>query len=253
MGGYMIHNNYEQSSGCILRNVSHFAIGILSLVAMLGFTSSAFATLIYSAAVGGAPTGASYENFDNFPLGNIEGTAGGITLSFMGNGRVVTGSIAGQYAAPWISGSNGINFGNSPGADTTNYLSAGKGAVVLDFGAEQKYMGLLWGSVDSHNVLNFYNETEQLIGTITGANITATASGNQGVNGTYYVNINSDVGFRYVVASSSMNAFEFDNVAFNPEQLIENLAVPEPSTYAILASSLLLVLFVRQKGKVTAE
>jgi hypothetical protein len=46
--------------------------------------------------------------------------------------------------------------------------------------------------------------------------VTATANGDQGASGNFYVNVNSTQGFASVVAASPYCAFEFDNVAFNP-------------------------------------
>ncbi len=56
--------------------------------------------------------------------------------------------------------------------------------------------------------------------------MTASANGDQGVSGTFYVYINSTLSFTSVVATSSQYAFEFDNVAYNSTQI----PVPEPST-----------------------
>jgi hypothetical protein len=150
-------------------------------------------------------------------------------VSFTGDAQAVVKSVDGQYAAPWLSGGNGNGFGagganQANGADTTRYLSTGIGSVTLTFGSLQQYLGLLWGSVDSYNKLKFFNGNVS-VGSITGANVTASPNGNQGVNGTWYVDINSTLGFDKVVASSSNYAFEFDNVAFN------STPVPEPSTY----------------------
>ena len=47
----------------------------------------------------------------------------------------------------------------------------------------------------------------------------AGANGDQGVNGTYYVNINSNTFFDTVIATSTQYAFEFDNVSFNPTNI----------------------------------
>jgi hypothetical protein len=44
--------------------------------------------------------------------------------------------------------------------------------------------------------------------------VLAGANGDQGVNGTLYVNITTDLAFDRVVAKSSQYAFEFDNVAY---------------------------------------
>lgn len=190
-----------------------------------------------SASIGGVPTGTNYENFDSLALGSAGGTtASGITVSFTPDGQAVQGSSSGVYAAPYLSNANGSLFGDpSNGPDTTTYLTTGIGTATLTFPGNEQYMGLLWGSVDSYNTLSFYAGT-MLIGLITGSNVTSLANGNQGVNGTYYVNINSSTPFDKVVASSSAYAFEFDNVAFNTTQV-----VPEPAVLGMFGLGLLMI------------
>ncbi|WP_435009396.1 PEP-CTERM sorting domain-containing protein [Tundrisphaera lichenicola] len=207
--------------------------GLASIAAtLLAFCSGndARASFTIDAAVGGAPTGVNYVNFDNLSLGNAGGVSGGVTVSFTGDGQAVQGAVSGLYAAPFLSNSNGAPFGDPTvsGPDMTTYLSTGVGSVTLSLPGPQKYFGMLWGSVDSYNSLSFYDSSNQLLGTITGLDVTAAANGNQGVNGTYYVNINSTEAFTKVVATSGSYAFEFDNVAFNP-----SAAVPEPSSLAL--------------------
>ena len=137
------------------------------------------------------------------------------------------GSLSNVYAAPYLSNNNGTLFGDpNNGPDGTTYLSTGIGSVTLSLPGEEKYVGLLWGSVDSYNSLSLYNGST-LVGTVTGSDVTASANGDQGVNGTYYVNITSTDSFNTVVATSTQYAFEFDNVAFNPT------SVPEPSSFAL--------------------
>ena len=212
---------------------------------LLAAGSAANASITVGGSVGGAPAGTVLINFDNLPLGAGGGVASGIggsvNVSFASDGLVAQGALGGVYAAPYLSDQNGNGFGaggsQQPlGADTTHYLSTGVGTVTLQFGPGQKYMGLLWGSVDDYNTLSFYNGNT-LVGAVTGSQVTASPNGDQGVNGSLYVNITTDTAFDRVVASSSQYAFEFDNVAFkntvNP--------VPEPST--IFAGALLLMPF----------
>jgi hypothetical protein len=97
-----------------------------------------------------------------------------------------------------------------------------------------QYFGLLWGSVDNYNALHFYGGAT-LIGSVSGGDVWADANGDQGASGTFYVNINSTLGFDRVVASSGGYAFEFDNVAYTAT----TAAVPEPGTlllFSLLAS-----------------
>jgi hypothetical protein len=206
--------------------VSALAIGLSAV------SAPAEAVLVWSSAVGGTATGASYANFDNLALGSAGGTSGGINVSFVPDGQTVTGALSGRYAAPYISNSNGVLFGDPTvsGPDTTRYLSTGKGQVILDLPGQALYFGLLWGSVDNYNTLSFYDGVN-LVGSLTGLNVNASANGNQGVNGTFYVNITSTIAFDRVIASSSQYAFEFDNVAYK--------TVPEPGTLGLFGLALL--------------
>lgn len=202
-------------------------------------STGAQATIVLSGSVGGVPSGNVYENFDSLTLGGASQTSSmGINVSFGSNGQVVQGASSGHYAAPVLSNNNGANFGGqADGVDTTHYLTTGTSNVTLDFSSMgyQNYFGLLWGSVDHYNTLSFY-DGNTLIGSFTGADVTA-ANGDQGANGTFYVNISSTEGFNKVVASSSSYAFEFDNVSFNNGGPGQN-QVPEPATLALFGLGL---------------
>jgi hypothetical protein len=161
--------------------------------------------------------------------GNPSGT---MTVTLDPNARVANASIPSIAATPVLSGSNGVGFGDpsgdqANGANTTPYLSTGSfGSVTLEFAAST-YFGILWGSVDSYNDIAFYDAVGNLIGSvISGNDAFSPAVGNQGVNGTAYVNFVSDVPFTSVVLTSNGSfAFEFDNVAIGN--------VPEPATIAV--------------------
>lgn len=214
---------------------------VLTALALVATASSAHAALTTFGSVGGAPTGVSRESFDALPLGTAGGTlASGITVAFTPAAQAVQGALGGQYAAPFLSGGNGAGFGspNQPnGADTTTYLTSGSttsaagAGVELSFDAPQRYLGLLWGSVDAFNTLTFFDGVT-MVGVLTGADVSMSPNGNQGVQGTLYVNINSTLDFDRVVATSSQFAFEFDNVAFNETQ------VPAPATLALFGLGL---------------
>ena len=210
------------------------AVGALAL---LGSTA-ANATLVVSASVGGAPTGVSYVNFDDLPLGNAGGTTGGVAVSFLPDGQTVSGAVVGVYAAPYLSNNNGVPFGDpNNGADTTHYVTTGLGSMTLQFPILEKYVGLLWGSVDTYNTLTFYDGAT-IVGSLTGTDVTAGANGDQGVNGTFYVNVNSDVAFDKIVATSSQYAFEIDNVAYDESEHNPG-PVPEPLSLSLFGAGLL--------------
>lgn len=148
-------------------------------------------------------------NFDDLTPGSSglymsTGPNGAVSVSILPGAQVALGSASGLYAAPYLSSDNGDGFGTggsdqANGIDLTPYLSTGRtqgssqGIITLSFAATQKYLGLLWGSVDTYNHISFFMDSTP-VGTVSG-NDPAFAGGNggdQGLNGTRYVNINSD-------------------------------------------------------------
>lgn len=223
------------------------AIAILSALAV---ANEASAALTINSLVGGAAAGTNYANFDNLPSGPAGGSSGGITVTFNPDGKAVQGAASGLYAPPVLSNGNGAPFGNPlDGVDTTTYLTTGLGSITMQLPGLEMYLGLLWGSVDAYNTLKLYNGAT-LVGTVTGVDVNAAANGDQGVNGTFYVNIISDLAFDKVVAESSRYAFEIDNVAYS-----ETLPVPEPASMAIFLAGLIGAVVLgrrRQKGLIPA-
>ena len=211
-----------------------FTMSLAALAALLGVEAHA-GVVITSALNGGDPTGPSIDilTFDNSPLGSASETlvtpGPTVTLSFRGDGGIVSGSLVNKYAAPYT----------ATGPDSTNYVTTGIGNATFAFSTPQTYFGLLWGSVDGYNSLSFYDASGNLVGVFTGLDVTASANGDQGYSGSYYVNFSSDAGFSEVVASSSNYAFEFDDVAVDPP-------VGEPTTLAVLGAGLLLFGFSRR-------
>lgn len=205
-------------------------------IASLAVSQAANAALTVSGStVGGALPGTAKLTFDTLPA--TGGAAGsGVTVAFTPDAQTATGNI-GIAAPPFFNdAANDLGFGNAAGgaADATQYLSAGSvGAVTLTFAATQTYLGLLWGSIDDYNKLEFFNGATSVGTVVPGFNL-PDQNGNQGFGGTMYVNITSDMPFDRVVATSGNTfAFEFDNVA----------VVPEPSTYVAGGLALLPLLF----------
>jgi PEP-CTERM motif len=219
------------------------AVGALS-VFLGGMSPGARAGLIVNASAGGAPTGMNYVSFDNLPLGQAGGVSNGVTVSFGGDAQAVQGSQSGVYAAPYLSSGNGTSFGDpNNGPDATTYLTTGIGSVTLTLPGEEKYLGLLWGSVDAYNTLSFYDGST-LIGSVTGTDVTSSANGDQGQFGTFYANITSAASFDKVVATSSSYSFEFDNIAYTPS------VVPEPSSFVLaLAGGVGMLTYVRMRRR----
>lgn len=218
----------------------------------LGLATGLFAdTIVPTASIGGAATGSARFNFDNLMAGSAtqmaSSTAGTtVQVSFAApDSGVVNGAVTNVYAAPYLSGNNGVGFGSpnqANGVDTTKYLTTGTGSITLDFGTNLSYLGLLWGSVDDYNKIEFFNGADS-VGWFTGMNVLALPNGNQGPNGSVYVNFNDADGyFTKVVLTSSTNAFEIDNVATNAA------GVPDSgATVAFLGLGLVALAAVRRK------
>lgn len=218
-------------------------------VGLLAAAPAANATVVMSGSVGGVPTSADqYENFDSLAPGTTgRMTDTGITVSFNPDAGAVKGAASGKYAAPFVSNGNRTLFGSPDAADTNTYLASGSAGnsananVTRSSNAQQKYFGLLWGSVDSFNTLTFYSNGT-LVSSFDGTDVSTSAGtgncvgGNQGALGTCYVNINFLTGsYDKVVATSSSYAFEFDNVASSTSAI----GVPKPGALGLMGLGLL--------------
>lgn len=197
-----------QLAGCLLALSLPFAAS----------ESSAATIHVTSVVGGGALSGATLYNFDTLAAGDLSADLPGLSVQTQGTAQFVTGSSAGFYAAPVLSGANGDGFGDAGGdqtlgVNTTTYLSTGNSELTLSFSGRYDYFGLLWGSVDDYNFLDFYDGAT-FLGTISGSDVMLAANGSQDASGTAYVSIFLSGGrFDRVVARSHQYAFEIDNVA----------------------------------------
>jgi hypothetical protein len=128
-------------------------------------------------------------------------------------GAIVTGSVSGQYAAPFNSAAmaapDATPYGTVPVPGPVH-----SGSATVDFGgAEYNYFGLFWGSIDTYNKLEFLNDGS-VVAQYIGSDITSPANGDQQAPSTNeYVNFWDLPMFDAVRFSSSEFAFEVDNVA----------------------------------------
>ncbi len=171
----------------------------------------------------------------------------GISVTQTGGGLGVAGSnLPGQAARPG-------NTGAANYVDNTCYgftpQNGSSGTVSVDYsgflgalgGAQLDYFGFYWGSVDTYNDFEFFNDTDGTSEKITGSELLALLggqSGNQGApTSNTYVNIDFD-GFswnRFVVNSTGI-AGEFDNIVTG--LTTRNKDVPEPMSLAVFGLGL---------------
>lgn len=156
-------------------------------------------------------------------------------------GARVMGSVAGQYVTPagtsqteWYFAA-GPSTGGSP-ADLSLASLGLPGIASLSF---------VWGSVDSYNILEVLDASDNILGSVTGAQVIG-----PGVFGTTsrFVTLSLSDGAEGLAAKlrlrsnngqADTNAFEIDNVSIQ--------AVPEPATWMMLILGMLGVGFAMRR------
>jgi hypothetical protein len=188
----------------------------------------------------------------------IDGT--GFTIAFsVGAGQgVVQGTEEPLHAVP-VGGVTGTTpeyltggFGSALTtniADSGNYLSTGTGTITITFSSPETSLALLWGSIDTLNSLTL-NDAANF--TVTGAEVQAAAAGFvsngfQGPGGSAYVVIDTSTPFTTVTLTSGVISFESAGIAADSAPFS---TVPEPSSVALIATGLgIVVLFRRQMAR----
>ena len=174
--------------------------------------------------------------------GGATSTALPTGASWVSAPKIVSGSIAGVYRSPY----DPEGPGNSviPGAvadwDEIDYFTVGSPApynaaekngtqyALLDLGSMWTSFSMLWGSVDTYNVLAFYAPgVKSPVASFTGSDIIAEGATPSGFAGTF-VSFTGLSAFRYVYFGSNRAAFEFSNIA----------AVPLPAGGILLLTAL---------------
>lgn len=192
---------------------------IFALFAVMGATIQwVSAATILSAGAGVHPLSGPGINYVNFDSSTADTTGAysenGLDVFIEPNGKYATGSVDGEYAEPQPSNGNDTYFSSGL---PNNYLTSGieteNGSITLTFPSATNYVGLLWGSIDDYNTLTFVfkDGTTQ---SFTGADVYTPATGNQGPEGSPYVNFISDKYITSIIATSAQYAFEIDNVAY---------------------------------------
>lgn len=175
----------------------------------------------------------------------------GFSVAFNGvesNQGVVQGALSGAHAVPvaGVSGGNATYLTGGYGSATTTdmaasgtYLSTGGAgaSIVITFSTPQTSLALLWGSIDSSNLLTLSGGSIVGTDTLTGTQLQSISgfagNGFQGPNGSAYVAL-TDTAFTTVTLSSGVPSFELTGIAGSNVPF----SVPEPVSLAILGASL---------------
>lgn len=148
-------------------------------------------------------------------------------LAIYSGGRLVTGSVSGQYAAPAGDTSTYLTIGTYAGLPSTTTQ------VTITLARQARVFGLNWGTPDTYNSIAFY-QGNILVGSLAGTTNAAAA---------YYTFTagNASENFDRVVLTSTQNAFESDNHAF--------VFVPEPAISALCGVGLLILGLAKRRGR----
>jgi hypothetical protein len=158
-------------------------------------------------------------------------TCAGITYG-TAPGSITTGSESGVTAQPPGSTGNYLTVGPTNGTPIT---------LTLDPSLQYSYFGLLAGSLDDHNAIEF-TLTDGSTVSFTGAQLAAaagqSATGDQGQGIYWNIDLGANMFFNQIRLSASSNAFESDNHAFGQAETPTS-QVPVPATLTLMGLGLL--------------
>lgn len=203
-------------------------VAFIAAAAMAAFASSAASAATVNLTTSVGPFGGSQvEDFNELNLGGVtnpttlSGINGAVLTIDQGSPIIANGTTPNVSAAPFPAG----------GVDTTNYLAVTGGSkITITLASAANYLGLLWGSVDKYNTIDFEDASGHILTSFTGADFIS-SNGDQSAAGTFYANFVSSVPFMKVVLSSTENSFEVDDVA------ISN--VPLPAALPLFGAALM--------------
>ena len=166
--------------------------------------------------------------------GQESSVAGAVTQTFDGLATLPSGFVAaGATPASGLATGSLAGIYATPAGDTSTFVSTGTGTIT-DSAIGSSYFGFYWGSIDGYNTLTL-TDSSGAVFTIAGGEDGTTLGDAE------FVNFASTAGttFTTAVFSSSVYAFEFDNVTTGGP--VSVTTTPEPGTIAMLAGGLLIL------------
>jgi len=164
------------------------------------------------------------------------------------------GSLANVYAAP-ANDTTHFAYGPAQGSGTPNAeVNFNYSGLLATLGpnASLNYFGLYYGSIDTFNDVIFYNAANEVIQTVTGADLIARFNGQSGNtqadSSNLYVNLffSPDEQFTSFSFRTTAQAFEVDNLVVGFEVVNP---VPEPASLALLGFGLAGLGVARRRNK----
>ena len=217
---------------------------VIAALMLAASASTASAQVTFTSVPGAPDPGVSAPtqvlvNFNGAYVGTPLVLAPGITIA--GQFSILSGSVPGAAA---------------PAGSTTAFLavpnagpdSPSVGTAIIDFSgylAAQSIANLsfYWGSIDTYNSVRFLDANNDVISTITGADVISSNFGNQALpasNRRVTFDLLSAGHFRKIELVSNGKAFEIDDIA---------ATVPEPGSFALLSVGLVALAGVARRRR----
>lgn len=208
----------------------------LAAAALLAFAGPALAVTVTS--VPGAPDPGLSPNatlLAGFDAANLAG----VTDTSSGNVITGPGSIGGVRAAPAGTGNGAYRSIGKGGSNTFDFAGWTGGKPLSE-------LSLYWGSIDSFNVVDFLRPDNSLVASVSGSMLPQ-FNGNQTqaiTNRRVHFDFTSSDNVTRLRLRSTGTAFEFDSIA--------GVAVPEPSTWALMIIGFGAIGFAMRRRRVVA-